>query len=68
VLDLLVDLLYSMRRWRALLAWAITAALIYPVITYMPNQRAAWNLAFLIGIIGFVGGLYWEFKSPSERS
>jgi len=66
VFDLLVDVLYTLRRWRAFLTWAFAAALIYPVITYVPNHSIALFSAIAIGIVGFVGGLYWEVTSGSN--
>ena len=66
MLDLLIGILYTLRRWRALVAWAFTAALIYPVLTYVPDSRIAWFLAVAIAIVGFFGGLYWEAKSGSN--
>jgi hypothetical protein len=64
--DLLVDILYSLRRWRAFFAWAVPAALIYPLVTYFPDHGSAWYGAIAIGFVGFVGGLYWEAKSGSS--
>ena len=64
--ELLVDVLYTFRRWRAFLAWAVSAALIYPLMIYFPNNESAFFLAITIGIVGFVGGLYWEAKSGSN--
>ena len=66
MIDLLVGTLYQLGRWRAFLAWAMTAAVIYPVMKYIPNHHFAWNLAVIIAIGGFVGGLYWEIKHGSN--
>ena len=64
--DLLVGILYQLCRWRAFLAWLTAAAVIYPVITYIPHHQFAWKLAVIIGISGFFGGLYWEIRSGSN--
>jgi hypothetical protein len=66
VLEILIDILYTFRRWRALLTWAVAAALIYPVMTYLPNHGIEWLLVAAIGVVGFAGGLYWEVTSGSN--
>jgi hypothetical protein len=61
VLDLLVSFV-SLRHWRALFAWLMTAAIIYPIITYVPNPSLAFYSSVAIGVTGFVAGLYWEHQ------
>jgi hypothetical protein len=63
MLNFLASILYSMRRWRALFAWLVTAALVYPILTYVPNHAVAFYSALAIGVAGFAGGLYWESQS-----
>lgn len=62
MLEFLIDALYFTRRWRALFAWIVTAATVYPILKYVPNPMIATYSAAVIGLVGFVGGLYWEFQ------
>ena len=63
MIELLISIFYTLRRWRPLVAWAFTAALIYPVIKFVPDTTVAFYSAVTIGIAGFAGGLYWEAVS-----
>lgn len=63
MLEALIDILCTLRRWRAFVAWIFTASVVYPVLHYVPNHTLAVYLAVAIGVTGFVGGLYWEATS-----
>lgn len=62
MLEFLINALYAMRRWRAFFAWLVTAAIVYPILKYVPNPMIAAYSAAAIGLVGFAGGLYWEFQ------
>lgn len=61
MIEILVDILYTLRRWRAFAAWILTASIVYPVLHYdFPTHAISIYLAVAIGVTGFFGGLYWE--------
>ncbi len=51
--------------WRLYVSWFIAIALIFAVFGLTSNEIARWIICTPIGILGFVGGFYWQIKADA---
>ena len=66
-LEIVFDILEYVMSWRLFLAVAVAGAMIYFVILYVPNGPAQGAISIALGVVGFSGGMYWQYRADNRQ-